>query len=136
MAPPPDDRRYSREGVWVRSEGPGGKLVRVGLTDHALRRHGALTRATVKAVGTVLSAGDELAGVETAQGSVRVPAPVSGRIVAINPALDLKPALVERDPYGEGWFAVLVATRLQAEAAALLDAPAYLETHGDVPCRG
>ena len=124
----PTDRRYSRAGVWVRSEGPGGKLVRMGVTDHLLQQHGGLVGATVRSVGAQVAAGEELATLTTGRGGLGLPAPASGRIVAVNPALDLKPALVERDPYGEGWFVMIVATRLQVEAATLLDASAYLAT--------
>lgn len=124
----PADRRYSREGVWVRSEGPGGKLVRLGLTGPALERLGGLAGATVKGIGAEVAAGEELATLATGPGALSLPTPVSGRIVAVNPALDLKPELVARDPYGEGWLVVLVGTRVQAEAAALLDAAGYLAT--------
>jgi glycine cleavage system H protein len=52
-------------------------------------------------------------------------APVSGTIVEINPALELTPEVVNRDPYGEGWLAVIETASLEAERGTLLDPAAY-----------
>jgi glycine cleavage system H protein len=46
-------------------------------------------------------------------------------VVEVNPALELTPELVNRDPYGDGWLAVIDATNLDAERGGLLDAATY-----------
>jgi glycine cleavage system H protein len=123
----PTDRLYNRDGVWVFWLQPaGGARVRVGLTDYLQQHSGDLAFASVKAVGTLVRAGEELAEIETVKVNLSLGAPVSGTVVEINPALELTPEVVNRDPYGEGWLAVLDTTNLDAERGALLDGPAYL----------
>ena len=54
-------------------------------------------------------------------------APVSGKVVARNDALDGTPELVNSDPYGEGWL-FEVAGAADTEIDALMDATAYQAT--------
>jgi glycine cleavage system H protein len=58
--------------------------------------------------------------------SLSVHAPVGGTVVEVNEALDLTPEIVNEDPYGEGWLAVIEAASWEADRARLLDARAYL----------
>ncbi|MCB0602199.1 MAG: glycine cleavage system protein H, partial [Saprospiraceae bacterium] len=56
--------------------------------------------------------------------------PVSGKIVAFNPALDENegdnPGLINEDPYGEGWIIKIEMTD-SSQLGTLLDAAAYQE---------
>jgi glycine cleavage system H protein len=123
----PTDRAYSRDGVWVLPvPGVGAPRVRVGLSDYVQRHSGDLAFATVTRVGTRLGAGEELAEVETVKVNLGVPCPFAGTVVEINPALELSPEVINRDPYGDGWLAVLEPADFEAGGAALLDGPAYL----------
>jgi glycine cleavage system H protein len=122
----PTDRLYNRDGVWVLWLQPlAGGRVRVGLTDYLQQHSGDVAFATVKPVGTRVAAGEELGEIETVKVNLSLPAPLSGTVVEINPALDLTPELINRDPYGDGWLAVLEATNLDAERGTLLEPPAY-----------
>src|SRR5512135_2356512 len=94
------DRLYAREGLWVLGLAPPGTRVRVGMTDYLQRHNGDLAFATVKRAGTSIRAGEELAEIETVKVLLSLPAPVSGTVVEVNPALELSPELVNRDPYG------------------------------------
>ena len=123
----PTDRRYHRDGMWVFWLQPlDGARVRVGLTDYLQQHSGDLAFASVKPVGTRVGAGEELGEIETVKVNLSLPAPVSGTVVEVNPALELTPEVVNRDPYGDGWLAVLETTNLDAERGALLDPAAYL----------
>ncbi len=117
------DRFYSREGVWVQ---PEGKKMRLGLTDYVQQRNGDAAFAHVKPVGAKLAAGDEFAELETVKANVSLFSPVSGTVVEINPALELHPEVINDNPYGRGWLAVVEATDWQADRAKLLDPHAYL----------
>ena len=122
----PTDRLYTRDGLWVLRLAPtDGGRVRVGLTDYLQQHNGDLAFATVKRVGTRVAAGEEVAEVETVKVNLSLPAPVSGTVVEVNPALELTPEVINRDPYGEGWLAVMATTSLDAERATLLDPAAY-----------
>ena len=122
----PTDRLYTRDGLWVRPLAAGAAAhVRVGLTDYQQQHSGDLAFATVKRAGTTVRAGEELAEVETVKVNLSVPAPISGTVVEVNPALELTPEVVNRAPYDDGWLAVLEATDLDAERVTLLDPEAY-----------
>jgi glycine cleavage system H protein len=117
------DRLYSRDGLWVLPEQPGH--VRIGLTDFMQQRSGDLAFLSVKAPGTVVLAGDELAEMETVKVTQTIPSPVAGTIREVNEALDESPEVVNEDPYGRGWLAVVDVTAWDADRAKLLDAKAY-----------
>ncbi len=121
------DRLYTTDGVWilwVEPEGDG--RVRVGLTDYLQQHGGDLTFANLKPVGTKLTTGDEFAEIETVKTTISLLAPVAGEVVEVNPDLELKPELVNLDPYGGGWLAVIRATNWEADRTRLLDPTAYL----------
>ncbi len=119
------DRLYTREGLWVLRLAPEGARVRVGVTDYLQQHNGDLAFASVKRAGTSIRAGEEVAEIETVKVLLSLPAPVSGTVVEVNPALELSPELVNRDPYGEGWLALVEATNLDAERGGLLDPATY-----------
>jgi glycine cleavage system H protein len=118
------DRLYSREGLWASAE--GGK-VRIGLSDYLQQRSGDVAFAEVKPVGATLTVGDELATIETIKVNVVLPSPVTGKLVEINPSMATAPELVNQDPYGQGWVAVIEAAAWDKDQARLLGPQAYLE---------
>jgi len=122
------DRYYSSEGVWVaplpQGEGAGVR-VRIGLSDFLQQRSGDVAFAEVKPEGTVLATGDEVAVIETIKVNISLTAPVSGKVVEVNPAMETAPEAINKDPYGEGWLAMIEAADWEADRARLLDAQAY-----------
>lgn len=124
----PTDRLYSRDGLWVRWLGPAdGARVGIGLTDYLQQRSGDATFVTVKPVGTKLEAGADFADLETIKVNLALPSPVSGVIVAVNPALDAHPECVNQGPYGDGWLAEVDVADAAAARAGLLGPDAYFE---------
>lgn len=122
------DRLYTPEGLWVLPE-PSSR-VRIGLTDFMQQRSGDLAFATVTPVGTKLQIGDELGEIETVKVTQTLGSPVAGAILETNPALALTPEVINEDPYGAGWMAVIEARDWEKERAALLDPRAYLTLMG------
>lgn len=119
------DRHYNEEGVWAKTE---GEQVRIGLSDFLQQRSGDVAFAEVKAQGTTVSFGEEVANIETIKVEIALPSPVSGRIVEVNPAMDEAPEAINQEPYGEGWLALIEAEDWEAEQSKLLDPEAYF-TH-------
>jgi len=117
------DRVYSPEGVWALAE---GSRVRVGITDFLQQRNGDVAFVHMKPIGTKLAVGDEFAELETIKATVSFFAPVRGTVVEVNTDLELSPEVVNQEPYGKGWLAVMEATDLEADRAKLLDPQAYL----------
>lgn len=119
-----ENRFYSQEGVWVALE---GTHARVGLTDFVQQLSGDLAFASVKPVGTEIKASEGFADIETVKAILELSSPVTGRILEVNPELEGSPELINEDPYGKGWLAVLELGRWEKEKAGLLDAQRYLE---------
>jgi glycine cleavage system H protein len=117
------DRLYNKEGIWLLPEKDGH--VRLGLADFAQQRNGDVAFAEVRPAGTVLKAGDELATIETIKVIVGVPSPLAGTIVATNPAMETSPEVINQDPYGDGWLAVVAAQDVEVTRAGLLAPEAY-----------
>lgn len=117
------DRLYSLEGVWFLED--GGR-VRLGVTDYEQQRSGDVAFVHLKAAGTILAIGDEFAEIETIKATVSFCSPIAGKIVEINGDLDWSPELVNQDPYGKGWLAVLETADWPADRAKLLTAEVYL----------
>jgi len=116
------DCRYGNADVWAKRE---GNRVRVGLTDYLQQKSGDVAFVNLKAVSTLLAANDELAALETIKVDLVIPAPLAGKIAAVNDALAAHPELVNSDPYGAGWL-VEIEPSHPAEYDALLDAETYL----------
>jgi glycine cleavage system H protein len=114
---------YSGAGVWVRFEGP---RARIGLSDFTQQRNGDVAFAEPKEAGTVVKAGDEAAVVETIKVNLSIPSPVSGRIAETNGDLLASPEIVNQDPYGKGWLAVLEVEDEAGARKALMTADEYM----------
>ncbi len=117
----PEDLKYAENHEWARVE---GDRVRMGISDYAQDALGDVVYVEVPEVGATVSQGDAFAEVESTKSVSDVYAPVSGTVVEVNSSLDETPELVNTDPYGEGWFALIEATDL-AELDSLQDATAY-----------
>ena len=119
----PTDRFYSDEGVWALADSNG---VKVGLSDYLQQSSGDMAFVTVRTVGSTLVFGQEMAQIETIKANVGLSSPVAGTIVEVNSALEDTPEIINSDPYGEGWLAVIEAQDWERDRTRLLDAPAYL----------
>jgi glycine cleavage system H protein len=117
------DRLYSPDGVWAQ---PEGNRVRVGLTDYIQQRGGDVAFVHVKPVGTKLAGGDEFAELETIKTNQSIFSPISGTVIEVNPDVDLSPEIINQDPYGKGWLAVIETADWESKRAKLLDPHAYL----------
>lgn len=116
------DRYYNEEGVWALVQ---GNRVRIGLSDFLQQRSGDVAFAEITPQGTVLAVGDEIAVIETVKVNISLSSPVSGSIVEINPLMETAPEIINQDPYGEGWLAIIEATQWESDSSRLLDPQAY-----------
>lgn len=117
----PQDLKYTNSHEWIRVEADG--TVAVGITFHAQEALGDLVHIDMPAVGAEFDAGTECLVVESVKAAADVYAPVSGKIIAINEALDGAAEKVNEDPYGSWLFKMALAN--PAELDGLLDAAAY-----------
>jgi len=120
----PDELRYSAEHEWANRLDDGSR-VRIGITDYAQDALGDVVYVDLPEVGTAVSVGDAVGELESTKSVSDMYAPVSGSVVAINEALTDNPALLNEDPYGEGWLCEIEMSNA-AELDAMMDAAAYL----------
>ena len=93
--------------------------VRVGVTAFGVKISGHFFMCRPKPVGTAIEQGATIAVAELNKSVVTIKSPVTGVVDEINEALADAPELVEHDPYGRGWLAVLKPTRWGADLAHL-----------------
>jgi glycine cleavage system H protein len=115
---------YSPDGVWVQLEGDRARL---GFTDYLQQSSGDMAFVEVRPPGTELKAGEELASVETMKVQMEVGSPLSGAVIEVNERLETNPELVNEDPYGEGWLAVIEPSAWETERSSLLSDEQYLD---------
>ncbi len=118
------DRRYTKDGLWVRPEAEN--RVRVGLADYVQQHSGDITFASVKPAGTGLAVGDAFAEIETIKTMLDLASPVSGTVVEANPSIEPTPELINQDPFGKGWLVLIEPADWEADRATLLEPDAYL----------
>jgi glycine cleavage system H protein len=117
----PSDLRYAKSHEWVRV---AAGLATVGITDHAQHELTDIVFVELPAVGRALKAGESCAVVESVKTASDIYSPVSGAVVAVNPAVVANPALVNTEPYAGGWFYKLKLSA-PAEVDALLTPAQY-----------
>lgn len=106
-------------------EGEGGdRLVRVGLTDYGQDLLGEVEFVDLPDPGSRLGAGDLMAEIEARKATSELYAPLAGRVVAVNGLLAETPAVLNSDPYGDGWLCLLVPED-GARLEELMDGAAY-----------
>ena len=114
---------FTREHEWVRVE---GDIATVGISEHAQEALGDIVFAEVPEAGKRLAKGQEAAVVESVKAASDVYSPVSGEVTEGNQAVTDDPALINRDPEGEGWFFKLKLDN-PGEVEGLMDEAAYRE---------
>ncbi|MFL6748418.1 MAG: glycine cleavage system protein GcvH [Sphingomicrobium sp.] len=114
---------FTTEHEWVRID---GDVATVGISNHAQEALGDIVFAEVPEAGRVLTKGQEAAVVESVKAASDVYSPVGGEVVEGNSAIADDPALINRDPEGEGWFFKLKLSD-PSELDKLMDESAYIE---------
>ena len=123
MSNVPAELSYTSEHEWVSALTAEG-TVRVGITDHAQDSLGDVVYVDLPSVGDSVAAEDSFGEIESTKSVSDLFAPISGEIVAVNEGLEDDPALVNSDPYGEGWI-VEIRPENADDLANLLNAEGY-----------
>lgn len=97
----PADLEYAKTHEWLRREGGTGT---VGITDHAQQELTDVVYVELPEVGAAVEAGQQICVVESVKAASDIYAPVAGKVTAVNEAARKNPALLNTDPFGEGWL--------------------------------
>lgn len=117
----PADLKYTKSHEWVRITGDQAVI---GITDHAQHELTDVVFVELPALNRQIKAGEACAVVESVKTASDIYAPLSGEVVETNAAVVNNPALVNTDPYGQGWFFKLQISPSE-ELNALLTADVY-----------
>ena len=121
------DLKYTKDHEWVEVE---GKLARVGITDHAQTELTEIVFVELPAADKEVKLGEVLGNVESVKTVSEVFSPVSGVVKDSNGKLVDSPELLNKDPYGQGWVAVVEMSN-PAELSALMSADDYKRLLGE-----
>jgi glycine cleavage system H protein len=118
----PGDLLYTAEHEYIRDRGNG--VVEVGITDYAQGELGDVVYLELPKPGTSMAKHDVFGTIEAVKAVSELFAPVAGEVTEINDRLDAEPALVNSDPYGDGWM-IRMKLKDASELGALLKPDAY-----------
>ncbi len=119
----PTDLRFHKEHEWVRVEGREATL---GISEFAQDALGDVVFIEAPKVGITVSADQEIGEVESTKATSTIYTPLSGKVLRVNEELQDQPELVNQDPYGKGWIAVLEMSNA-SEVEKLMTAEQYQE---------
>ena len=123
----PTDLQFTKDHDYVkRTDDPA--VVIVGITDYAQGELGDIVFLDLPKAGASFGDHDVFGTIEAVKAVSELYAPMKGTVVEVNPRLDGEPALVNSDPYGDGW---MIKMKVDAAAVAeLMDAAAYAKHLG------
>lgn len=119
-----DNLLYSEEHEWAQQV--EGRVVRVGITDHAQHLLGDIVFVEFPEVGAAIAAGDSVGSIESVKTVSELYSPVSGKVTKVNEELENSPELINSAPYGGGWIFEIEVDGEYADAVkGLLNAAGY-----------
>lgn len=123
MSNVPADLRYTSDHEYLKPTGTPGVYF-VGITDFAQGELGDIVFLDLPKAGSKFGAHDTFGTIEAVKAVSDLFCPVAGEVVESNAALDAEPAVVNSDPYGNGWMIKLKVAK-DSDVAALMDSAAY-----------
>ena len=122
----PSDLRYTADHEWVKID---GDIATVGVTDFAQGELGDIVFVEVETEGEELDAEDVFGTIEAVKTVSDLILPLKGEVIEFNEALEDDPALINSDPFGDGWIIKLKMSNV-ADFESLMDTDAYKKTIG------
>lgn len=102
--------KYLASHEWARVEDDGS--VTIGISDHAQEALGDVVFVELPEVDSTVTCGEEAGVVESVKAASDIYSPVTGKVIAVNEALEEEPETVNASPYDDGWFFKVVPTNL------------------------
>ena len=127
MANVPQDLKYTKDHEYIKPSGEEGVYI-VGITDYAQGELGDVVFVELPKPGSRYDAHQTFGTIEAVKAVSDLYMPIAGEVVEANTALDANPAVVNSDPYGEGWMIKVRADGPLGDD--LLDAAAYTSLIG------
>jgi glycine cleavage system H protein len=125
----PKDLQYTAEHEYVKTTSDPD-VVQIGITDYAQGELGDVVYVELPKVGAKFGGHDVFGTIEAVKAVSELFSPLAGEVVAVNERLDKEPALVNTDPYGDGWM-IRMKVEKGADRSSLMDASAYSKHVGE-----
>jgi glycine cleavage system H protein len=122
----PSDLRYTADHEWVKID---GDIATVGVTDFAQGELGDIVFVEVETEGEELEAEEVFGTIEAVKTVSDLILPLAGEVIEFNEALEDEPALINTDPFGDGWIIKLKMSNV-ADFESLMDSETYKNTIG------
>lgn len=122
----PAELKYTSDHEWVRVEGNIGII---GVTDHAQSELGDVVYVDINGNLGDVNQGDVIGTIEAVKTVADMFAPISGKIIEVNNAINDNPDVVNKDPYGDGWMVKMELSN-PSEIVALMNVDAYKASVG------
>ncbi|OHE56345.1 MAG: glycine cleavage system protein H [Thermodesulfovibrio sp. RBG_19FT_COMBO_41_18] len=100
----PDDLKYHKEHTWIKVS---GRKATVGITDYAQNALGDIVYIDLPEVDMDFEINSEIGEIESTKATSSIIAPLTGRVIEVNEDLSESPEIINEDPYGKGWIAIL-----------------------------
>jgi glycine cleavage system H protein len=125
----PANLQYTKDHEYVAGDADAD-VVTIGITDYAQGELGDIVYLDLPKVGATFAEHAVFGTIEAVKAVSELYSPLAGEVVAVNPRLDGEPALVNTDPFGDGWMIKMKLTDKSARAA-LMTADAYKSLLGE-----
>lgn len=103
MSKIPPDLLYTEEHEYVQRTDVQDEVI-IGITDYAQGELGDVVYLELPDVGAKFGRMEVFGTIEAVKAVSELYCPIAGEVIAVNEALEEDPALVNQDPYGEGWI--------------------------------
>ena len=123
----PPELKYTREHEWIKVE---GNTATVGITDFAQGELGDIVFVELPKAGETVQYMKPFGTIEAVKAVSDLFSPVSGKVIAVNVALDSDPMIINRDPYNGGWI-IKIQVSDKSQIEQLLDSTSYMKILGE-----
>ena len=112
---------YTKEHEWINVDGTKAVM---GITEYAQASLGDITFIKLPEPETEVEQFEQYASLESVKAASDIYAPLSGKIIEVNKALESEPEFINQSPYENGWIVKLELTDLD-EQSNLMNAIEY-----------
>ncbi len=127
MSQIPDEFKYSKDHEWIRIE---GNEATIGITDYAQNELTDVIFVELPEVNKSVKKGEIIGVVESVKSVAEMFSPFNGQIKEVNNELESNPELINQEPYGKGWIAILSISDLD-EVGTLISSEEYRKHVGE-----
>jgi len=103
--------------TWARMQ--DGNSMSIGIDDFVQKALGRIDRIGLPSVGEEVRQGDPIIAIAHSGRNLKLVAPISGRITAINRDVLENPGLISENPYKDGWLFMIEASEMAGNLKAM-----------------